>query len=285
MTITIILLGLITLAGAFPENGRQRHSLLQRVLAEYYPHAVRDDKTCLQLAEISRSCINYALINPYSFPFTLGTNAVSYFGQITFGFDILNDKSAWQKFTCNIAEAHTVKELKTILDSQNDFNFGIFRLIYDYYAVGYAFSVFGGSVRRTELETLKTIGLLSVDPEVMRYMAGEAAKMNDVEFDMEDYLNGPTMGNVRSKCEALQDLVWNVMPLEHSVFKKAFLSWTGINLEDKDRVNTLLCDIVISKMDPDDSQHLSHLSEMMMSSLALHVILQLEGTGQVLHLN
>jgi len=41
--------------------------------------------------------------------------------------------------------------------------------------------------------------------------------MNDVEFDMEDYLNGPTMGNVRSKCEALQDLVWNVMPLEHSV--------------------------------------------------------------------
>ena len=65
-----------------------------------------------------------------------------------------------------------MKELKTILDSQNDFNFGIFRLIYDYYAVGYAFSVFGGSVRRTELETLKTIGLLSVDPEVMRYMAG-----------------------------------------------------------------------------------------------------------------
>lgn len=89
--------------GAFPENGRQRHSLLQRVLAEYYPHAVRDDKTCLQLAEISRSCINYALINPYSFPFTLGKNAVSYFGQITFGFDILNDKSGWQKFTCNIA--------------------------------------------------------------------------------------------------------------------------------------------------------------------------------------
>ena len=68
--------------------------------------------------------------------------------------------------------AHTVSELNDILDSQNDFNFGQFRLAYNYFVVVYTYTVDYFSGRGDELEALKSLGLLSLDPELLRYMAG-----------------------------------------------------------------------------------------------------------------
>ena len=69
----------------------------------------------------------------------------------------------------DFTEATSVADLKTILDSQNNFNFRLFKMAYDYYTVIY---ILFGSKGDYYYDVLKSTGLLALDPEGTRYLAG-----------------------------------------------------------------------------------------------------------------
>lgn len=243
MTTVVILLGLLALAGAFPQDELWRN-IYRRVFDARSPDQLSDDDNCVQLAEATYSFLRYSCITHNHLKVRLDTQTLIELGEKLFGFDIFNDKPALEQFACNIAEATSVADLKTILATQNNFNFRLFRLAYDYYTVMYLLFGITGERGQHSYQVLKSIGLLALDPEGTRYMAELAAGENSAPIEEEKYLSDTVTGNIQEKCVALQDVFWNTGTLRDPIIRKLVLSWIGVDLYDRQQVGKLLCDIV-----------------------------------------
>ncbi|KAK2159165.1 hypothetical protein LSH36_157g04082 [Paralvinella palmiformis] len=187
-----------------------------------------DISHCKELADAIRS-----LLRVYFNSTGFGRQTAIELGKMSFGFDVINDKQALEHFACSIGRSFCVEQLKTILGHLNDFNYRQFRLLYDYNLVNYAYAIAYTNKSNNRFETLKSIGLLSMDPEGLRYMAGTS-----------DRINAPIRGSLQERCRRFQDLTWSWILSAPPRLTMKVSAWTGINMEDTRHVNAILCDIV-----------------------------------------